>query len=145
MNFINEFFKQFSDNKIDFVLKKDDEYFYAEKELLELSKKIPDCYPGLSLGKEINGVFSPSLFLLELLAEISKNKVFVSKKAEWNFLCGKDLLPENIVIDESKSNIFLVQNKDDKNLGYAKFEEKNGQKIIKNILDRGDYLRRELN
>ena len=94
------------------------------------------------LGVERN-FFEPSLFLLEQLSKKSKNKVFVNEEAEWLFLCGRDVFPSNIVKDASKEKIFLVQNERDENLGLGMKTKHKGKKIIKNLKDRGDFLRRE--
>lgn len=97
---------------------------------------------GLPLGRE-NRFFEPSLFLLELLSKKTKNKVFVNSQAEWFFLCGRDIFPENIIRNKSKEKIFLVQNEKDENLGLGMNTKSKGKKIIKNLIDRGNFLRRE--
>lgn len=96
----------------------------------------------LVLGSE-KGFFEPSLFLLELLSGRTKNKVFVNEEAEWLFLCGRNVFLDNILKDASKEKVFLVQNEKDENLGLGIKTKVKGKKVIKNLLDRGDFLRRE--
>jgi ribosome biogenesis protein Nip4 len=93
---------------------------------------------GLTLGVQKKN-FKPSLYLLEKLSKISDNKLFINDKAEWLFLCGRDVFLDNIVEDNSSNKLFLVQNCRDENLGLGM---KKG-KLILNIIDRGDFLRRE--
>jgi ribosome biogenesis protein Nip4 len=97
---------------------------------------------GMLLGREDDD-FKPSLFLLETLSKKSKNKIFINDKAEWLFLCGRDVFLESIERDDSTDDVFLVQNELDENLGYGKKVRIRGKEIVKNMLDRGDFLRRE--
>jgi len=55
------------------------------------------------------------------------------------FLCGRDAFADNIVKANVNSGLVLVQNEKDENLGLGILNEKG----IRNILDRGDFLRRE--
>lgn len=118
-------------------------YFIIPSEMLRHEKTIFPALStiGLFLGETKNNAFFPSLALLTILAKQSQKKAFVTDKAAWLFLCGKDIQNESIIKKNSKEGIILVQNKNDENLGYGKIT-KTG---IKNILDRGDYLRRERN
>ncbi len=96
----------------------------------------------LSLGTE-DRFFKPSLFLIELLSKESSNKIFLNHTAEWLFLCGRDAFLNNVYKNNAKSNIFLVQNKYDENIGLGMKTKHKGKNIIKNLNDRGDFLRRE--
>ncbi|MCC7574707.1 hypothetical protein KO361_03895 [Candidatus Woesearchaeota archaeon] len=97
---------------------------------------------GSPLGKD-NKFFEPSLFLLELLSKDSRNKVFINDQAEWLFLCGRDVFLDNVVKNQSSGDVFLVQNSKDENLGLGFKTKINGKVMVKNLFDRGDFLRRE--
>jgi ribosome biogenesis protein Nip4 len=97
---------------------------------------------GLPLGED-NKFFEPSLFLLEILSKKSKNKVFLNKQAEWLFLCGRDAFLENIERNMADKDVFLVQNSLDENIGLGMKTKIKGKMMIKNLMDRGDFLRRE--
>jgi ribosome biogenesis protein Nip4 len=97
---------------------------------------------GSLLGKD-NKFFEPSLFLLELLSKDSRNKVFINDQAEWLFLCGRDVFLDNVVKNQSSGDVFLVQNSKDENLGLGFKTKINGKVMVKNLFDRGDFLRRE--
>ncbi len=96
----------------------------------------------LPLGK-VDSFFRPSLFLLELLSKESDNKIFVNPTAEWFFLCGRDIFPENVLKSNTSGKVFLVQNEFDENIGLGMRSKIKGRRVIKNLLDRGDFLRRE--
>lgn len=97
---------------------------------------------GILLGTEHRG-FTPTPALIELIAKRSPNKVTVDEKGAWLFLCGRDLFRKALVGDArpTRTGLVLVQNGRDENLGYGKFGS--GQVAVKNVLDRGFYLRRE--
>ncbi|MFT4260964.1 MAG: hypothetical protein ACMXX9_00855 [Candidatus Woesearchaeota archaeon] len=114
------------------------EYYEIIPEMKNVEGRIVSM--GLVLGVKKKN-FVPSLYLLEKIAKETDNKIFVNDKAEWLFLCGRDVFLNNVIEDNSSSELFLVQNARDENLGLAK---KKGN-LIKNIVDRGDFLRREMN
>ena len=144
MNDLELFVSKFTDEKINYA-KKGKKYFLVSPELEEMEKRIPDrVSSGIILGaSEENKGFKPGIYLLEWLSPRTRNKVFVNDKAEWLFLCGRDVLPETIARDSSSRDIFLVQNLIDENLGLGKKVRKGKSYFIKNVLDRGDFLRRE--
>lgn len=138
---IEEFIQKFTDKKIKGVIKIRNRFYTADKPLLDLASKI-DKEPyaiGAFLGEIKNNKFCPSIALLELLSELSDRKVFVNGKAEWLFLCRRDVLRQSIMKSNAKQGLVLVQNEHDENLGYGEIKGK----IVKNLLDRGDFLRRE--
>ena len=99
---------------------------------------------GLYLGEEHQG-FSPSPALIDLISRLpdaQSKKVFINKKAEWLFLCGRNVLSESILRNPSNLNegLVLVQNEHDENLGYGQFKREDNL-IIRHILDKGKYLR----
>jgi ribosome biogenesis protein Nip4 len=98
---------------------------------------------GLFLGMGPRA-FVPSAALLTLLSKTSSRKATLNdEKAEWHFLCGKDIFPEFYTTDIT-AGLVLVQNKLGENLGLAKMEHdtKKGL-LLKNVLDRGNYLRHD--
>ena len=95
----------------------------------------------------IHGEFIPSPAFPDILAEKSQKKVTVNAKTEWLFLCGRDVFESSVMMRNSglsdselkPGNLVLVQNEKDENLGVGRV----GDKIIKNLLDKGSYLRDE--
>ena len=138
---IDDFLSLFINNKDFEYIKKGKTYFLKSGSSLKSLTAEP-IMPGLPLGVE-DSFFKPSLFLLELLSKKTKNKVFINKEAEWLFLCGRDVFPANVAKDNSKEKVFLVQNELDENLGLGIKTNHKGKKIIRNLIDRGDFLRRE--
>jgi ribosome biogenesis protein Nip4 len=102
-------------------------------------------YVGKLLGRT-KGEFIPSAGLIrELSRTQGPNKVWVDEKVGWLFACGRDIFVENITRSEGEmveGACFLVMMGDDC-LGYGRFETRDGRRIVANILDLGDFLRRE--
>lgn len=140
MKDFDTFVKNFTDEKFKDVIIYKNSYHFQNK----LVKHIPlqPFSPGPLLGTK-KKEFKPSVYLLELLSKKSSNKIFVNPKIEWLFLCGRDVFEDSVMKDESTSNTFLVQNERDENLGLGRKIKKGRQTLIKNVLDRGDFLRRE--
>ena len=96
---------------------------------------------GLYLGMGRN--FVPTPALLTLLARHSKRKAFLKDdKTEWLFVCGRDIFHDGFT-SELTEGLVLVQNQRDENLGLAKITKGKEGLLLKNILDRGNYLRHE--
>ena len=145
MNNLNKFSEKFSGKEYLEATSIGRKYFKAKEELLSLKKKIglqPHTI-GVPLGEDTKKGFRPSLYLLERLSLDASQKIFVNDKAEWLFLCGRDVLEKSIIKDNSKNEICLVQNEKDENLGLGKKIVRGKSVTIKNIIDRGDFLRRE--
>lgn len=99
---------------------------------------------GVFLGEEKN-VFDPSPAVLEIISSKTKDhKAVVDDKAEWLFLCGRDIFDKGIAKKgvPTVNGLFLLENRRGENLGLGKAVKK-GNVVIKNILDRGHFLRRE--
>ena len=80
--------------------------------------------------------------MLEKLGKTAKNRVWVSKKGEWLFICGRNILPGNIVKtegDPKPKDAVVVLNADDECIGYGEYTERQ----ITRWFDLGDLLRRE--
>ncbi|MFT4311176.1 MAG: hypothetical protein ACMXX7_00965 [Candidatus Woesearchaeota archaeon] len=138
MKQLKKFCENFTDEIPKRVEKIRNKYYQVPKNYVEIDERIEA--KGIFLG-EIKVTFKPSLYLLEWLSKRTENKIYVNDKAEWLFLCGRDVFIENIEKERIKSRIFLVQNEKDENLGLGIEKES----MIKNLKDRGDFLRREMN
>lgn len=97
---------------------------------------------GVYLGCE-KEFFIPSLWLLRKLSDRVEKKVNVNKKSEWMFICRRNVLSEGIEKLENVNNndLCLVMNQHNECLGIGRRENK----LVKNVFDIGDFLRRERN
>ena len=141
---VDSFIRQFTDEDLGDIIEIKRRYFLVNDTLKRANVQDP-AYIGIYLG-ERKGSFRPSPALLELIAEKSGKKLFVDKKGEWLFLCARDLFGRSILRSNVKQGLVLVQNEQDQNLGYGKIInslEKKDQVVVKNLLDRGAYLRDE--
>ena len=103
-------------------------------------------YAGRFLGKD-RKIFQPSAILLQMLAaeEGPLNRVHVDRETGWLFVCGRDVFEESILRKEGafeEGGLSLVM-LDGSCLGYGRVEGFQGKRILKNIFDVGDFLRRE--
>ncbi len=144
MKKLNEFISIFANIAMENVVKHGRKYYDVSPELQVMSDNISsDLFSiGVFLGED-SGNFIPSLALLEILARQSTRKVFLNKKSEWLFLCGRDVFEQGIIRKNVDDGLVLVQNEHDENLGYGRLYQKGKDLFVKNILDRGDFLRRE--
>jgi ribosome biogenesis protein Nip4 len=133
----------------DFVLKKQNRYYLVSESLKKILSN-DFFYTGIFLGRTVGSKLSPGFELLRFLAETKANKIVVDKKTEWLFICGRDVFKQGIVKvigSIRKGEHVLVMNKHDECLGYGRIlcdlnDEKRGL-AVGNILDVGDFLRRE--
>ena len=146
LSLFGKFTKQFTDREILDVHRLGRNFYQAEARLWEIKTGVTrDIYSlGLFLGEEKTG-FSPSPALIDLLSKFpdaQSKKIFVNKKAEWMFLCGRNVLSDSIAKNPHnlREGLVLVQNENDENLGYGLFKMEDTL-IIKHILDKGRYLR----
>ena len=107
-------------------------------------------YAGLYLGKIKNGMFFPSFNLLNMLVSAAANKIVIDQKAAWLFICGRDVFRVGIVKvmgSKRKGDATLVLNEFGECLGFGKILEdlgaSEGKIAVENVLDVGDFLRRE--
>jgi len=150
MKQIEEFIKNFAESEIRSIAKIKNMYFLADGSILEAKEKISQepFSMGLFLGEIKNKKFFPSVNLLDMVSKISDKKVFVNEKTAWLFLCKRDIFGKGIVKANSENGFVLVQNERDENLGYGEIVDdlsKKDKVVIKNLFDRGDFLRRERN
>ena len=108
-------------------------------------------YAGAYLGAVKGSSFFPSFLLLSMVAERKAKKLVVDKKTSWLFICGRDIFKQGILKGDNlkKGDYALVLNERNECLGFGKImlnlrEESDTTKVaVKNILDIGDFLRRE--
>ncbi len=146
----DEYCSQFTTEKIPYV-KIGRRYFYDPLNLLTYARehKMEPFSVGLYLGEEKN-IFYPSSALVELIAERTAKKAFVSDKAAWLFLCNRDVLMTSVVDanDQELGTNTIVCDVRGNALGVAtvfnNFNSKmKNQVFLKHRLDKGEYLRRE--
>lgn len=97
---------------------------------------------GVPLGEVSDKGFKATFALLDLLKE-TKNHIIISDEAEWFFTCGRDVFMDKIVSEGELNPPFLVMNEHKEVLGLGRKEKDGKKEIIKNLFDRGDFLRRE--
>lgn len=140
--------KSFSERD-DVLFVEESKYYLISKEIANLIKKTKKpFYVGTYLGKARERKFFPSVNLLNMMKRKSRNKIWIDKKAEWLFVCGRDLFGEGIkraTHTVYKGIITIVMNKNDEVLGFGKAMKglKESDVVVKNIFDIGDFLRRE--
>lgn len=146
MALFNRFTKQFTDAGLTDIRRVGRNFYLAEQRLWNIKNGVNrDIYAiGMFMGEEKMG-FSPSPALIDLISKFpdaQSKKIFVNKKAEWMFLCGRNVLSDSITKNPNSlsGGLVLVQNEKDENLGYGQFK-KEDTLIIKHILDKGRYLR----
>ncbi|MEM3443144.1 MAG: hypothetical protein QXM86_04740 [Candidatus Bathyarchaeia archaeon] len=153
MNLVIEFARKFgAEIEIDkkFVFRNEDKLFLLNDKLVEFVKT-DFIYAGIYLGKIKDGQFFPSFNLLKIIAEKKEaNKVLVDKKSEWLFICGRDVFKRGITKvfgSVTRGSYVLVLNKNNECLGFGEIVKDLGTikkgVAVKNILDVGDFLRRE--
>jgi ribosome biogenesis protein Nip4 len=132
----------------EFIVEKSQRYYLLSPRLKTIQGNF--YYAGLYLGKVKNRVFFPSFNLLNLLVDVAANKVVIDRKAAWLFICGRDVFQAGILKalgSKRKGDVTLVLNEFGECLGFGKIidisDESAGKVAVKNILDVGDFLRRE--
>jgi ribosome biogenesis protein Nip4 len=132
-----------------FLVRKRNRFFLLNKTLKKLGVK-DFFYAGIYLGKVKKGRLFPSFNLLKMIAETKANKIIVDKKTEWLFICGRDIFKKGIkkaVGSKNRGDYTLILNMYNECLGYGKIlydlDRTRKGVVIKNILDVGDFLRRE--
>ncbi|RJQ18221.1 hypothetical protein C4573_00680 [Candidatus Woesearchaeota archaeon] len=119
-------------------------YYLVSDELWNLKDTIKrDIFSlGTFLG-ENKDKFYPSLALLEIIAKKTDKKVMLNEKASWLFLCKREVFVENLIEGKEQTGLVLVQNERNENLGYGVMKRVRQKLLLKPVLDRGDFLRRE--
>ncbi len=131
------------------IFVQDNKYYLITKDIQNIIKKTKKpFYIGNYLGKARGEKFFPSVNLLNMIKSKSLHKIWVDSKAEWLFVCGRDLFGSAIKKTSprvQKGIITLVLNMDNEIIGFGKVVKSLKEKgaVVQNILDIGDFLRRE--
>jgi ribosome biogenesis protein Nip4 len=110
-----------------------------------LGNKTDLVYAGKYLGKDKRR-FKPSLILLQSLTdEKATRKVSVDRESAWLFVCGNDIFEERLkpISGELRLGENYLVIFEGRCIGYGRFESSAGIKVMKNLFDVGDFLRRE--
>jgi ribosome biogenesis protein Nip4 len=133
----------------EFVLERAQRYYLLNPALRKVVRS-DFFYAGLYLGKVKNGVFFPSFNFLNMLVPIASNKIILDRKTAWLFICSRDVFRKGIkriMGSQRKGDFTLVVNEFGECLGFGMFtrdlEEASTDVVVRNVLDIGDFLRRE--
>ena len=147
---LDDFIKQFTTKTISYI-KIENRFYLKNKQLdmISFSNLTPALF-GCYLGKVKGNTFHPSFGLLDLLSEISKQKIILNDRGEIDFLYGKHIRKKHVIEikgSKEKGILKLVQNEQDENLGYEKFigVSENKAQLMRHILDRGIFIKRDKN
>jgi ribosome biogenesis protein Nip4 len=102
-------------------------------------------YNGLYLGQNRRW-FTPSSMLLQKLAkEDATKKAYVDRDVAWLFVVGKDIFEENVqrFHGDVKLGRYCLVMLGEGCIGYGRYETSGDLRVIKNMFDVGDFLRRE--
>jgi ribosome biogenesis protein Nip4 len=133
------------------LVERDGRFFLLNNQIKPLIKD-NFFYAGIFLGKARTGKFFPSFNLLSMIATHQANRVVVDKKAGWLFICGRDIFKKGILQTYGKIQRnchVLVFNEFNECLGFGRvlagIEQQTDKNplAIANVLDVGDFLRRE--
>jgi ribosome biogenesis protein Nip4 len=150
---IEGFVREFTNEKIPDVVKIGRGYYQADPSLIGLMEDVDKSLnrqaysAGLFLGEEKSKKFKPSIALLDFVGKSTDKWLVVDDKAEWPFLCGRDVFAKSVIESNVSRGLVIVLNKKKEVLGYGKITGDIADKekvYVKNILDRGDFLRREM-
>jgi len=143
---LKRFLEQVGSNMDPEVLSIDSKRFTLNQELERQQFSRRDLvYAGTYLGRN-RRLFEPGSPLLQVLAaEEDTRKVHLGRDAAWLFVCGRDVFEENIRRVEGVQELgrhYLVMF-DGRCIGYGRYETSAGIRVIRNLFDLGDFLRRE--
>jgi ribosome biogenesis protein Nip4 len=127
----------------------DSKYFLISRKIQAIIKKTKKPFhAGTYLGKSRGKKFFPSINLLNMINPKTSHKIWVDSKSEWLFVCGRDLFGSGISKSSpkvQKNTITLILNSSNEVIGFGKAAKSLKEKgvVVQNILDIGDFLRRE--
>lgn len=136
---MKEFIKHFTDREIKNVAEINKKLFFISPgidHVLHRIKKQPN-YAGAYLGHIKGEKFVASFILLNMIAKSTDRITKINKKQEWNFTNKKDLNTKGAT--KIKEGQVIVVNQFNEVLGLGEIKGN----TLKNILDVGDFLRRE--
>ncbi len=102
-------------------------------------------YNGFYLGQNRRWFTPSSLLLQELSREEQTRKIVLGREAAWLFVVGKDIFEENVKsfgAGVELGTYCLVMFGEDC-IGYGRYETSGNLRVVKNMYDIGDFLRRE--
>ncbi|MFA6088306.1 MAG: hypothetical protein WC755_00450 [Candidatus Woesearchaeota archaeon] len=160
MDIFNDFVSLFTDKKFENVIRIRNNFFQITEEQNKIlatlkAKRIKNPeFIGEFLGTVIvyKKRFEPSITLIKKLSKMTDRKVTVNEKGEFLFLCGRNLLRQSVIgyTDTVKKNgMVIVCDHEGLCLGYGRllvyFDNRLSAEdvVVKNLLDLGDFLRRE--
>ncbi len=146
MRLLKRFLEQVGSKMNPEVLSIDSKRFTLNQELgrRQFSRKSL-VYAGTYLGRNRRR-FEPGSPLLQMLAtEEDTRKVHLDRDVAWLFVCGRDVFEENIrrVEGELELGRHCLVMFDGRCIGYGRYETSAGIRVIRNLFDLGDFLRRE--
>ena len=131
------------------IVKQQGQYFLLNENIKPLTSK-DFFYAGAYLGEGKDDDFFPSFNLLNMIAQKTANRINLEKRAAWLFICGRDVFGQgiaNMTGSKKKGDLVLVMNSYGECLGFGKIlhnlDQKTRGPAVQNILDIGDFLRRE--
>ena len=141
---IEEFLKPFGiKKKIDAQIVNRSYFIVKDKQFLG---KNP-LYTGECIAHIRGPVLIPSTDFLQKIGKEARKKVIINEKAEWLFICGRDIFAKGIVShnDPGVKDRVVILNQHGECLGYGEMTAQLTDKrvVIKRLFDIGDLLRRE--
>lgn len=102
-------------------------------------------YTGTYLGQNKRRFEPSSIILQQLAEEPGTHKVYVNRYTAWLFVVGKDIFDDNIIkrTDGVRLGGYCLVMYDDHCIGYGRYESSLDLRVVKNLYDIGDFLRRE--
>ena len=141
---LDEFLKPFGiKKKIDVQIVKRSYFIVMDRQFLG---KNP-VYSGECIAHIRGPVLIPSVTFLQQIGKEARKHVILTEKAEWLFICGRDIFAKGITShnDPAIGDRVVILNQHKECLGYgdmtAPFTDT--RVVIKRLFDIGDLLRRE--
>ncbi|MFP4656885.1 MAG: hypothetical protein ACLFNK_04900 [Candidatus Woesearchaeota archaeon] len=112
----------------------------AETKRMISSIKSDAMFAGNPLGRNTGKGFIPSLWSIDMAAQSDMaKKITLDKRSAWLFLCGRDIFASSLEDERPEKDYVFPMNEQGENLGIGFFDGK----MIINLMDKGDFLRRE--
>ncbi|HME87330.1 MAG TPA: hypothetical protein VKE88_02865 [Candidatus Nanoarchaeia archaeon] len=145
MNPVDEYTKKFTKETMPNVLQVRRNFFSVSDELMKVKDKVKTEPFAIGTYLGTGNPFKPSIALLDWLNERTERTIMLDKKSAWLFVCGRDVFAAGIMVKEGafvREGPVIVRNEAREMLGLGELGK--SRKIpLKNVMDRGDFLRRE--
>ena len=119
--------------------------YFIVKEKQLLSKR--PLYTGECIAHVRGPVLIPSIDFLQQIAKEARKHIVLNEKAEWLFICGRDVFAKSIISHNNPQlgDRVVILNEHKECLGYGDMTAELTDKrvVIKRLFDIGDLLRRE--